>query len=382
MWSWSGCTFPNGVGGGMLRSNLEYGRGMSMDKVRLAIVGCGTISQLNAPGYLMHEGCEVTALCDPLAERAEERAGEWGIEPHIHTSYEDVLNDANVDAVELLTPTFLHAEQIIAGLEAGKHVSCQKPVAVDVAEMGEIVAAVERSDTFFRTTENFLYYPPIVKARELIRDGALGDVSMVRIRTVRGSVEGAVLPIMEGAYTWRLDPARNAGGMLYDDGWHKVATAIWWGGGVERVSAHVTRGDNFMNEMPSVATWKYAGVDRLAVIEYAGASEMPMRTRYYPADEFMEVIGSKGVLWVTRCTGEMLDMPPVVLHLGDESVSYHLSMDWIEGFNGAAADFVDGILEGRQPMMDVRFSEEVLRAILAMYRSSDSGVWVAPGEVE
>ena len=93
-----------------------------MDKVRLAIVGCGTISQLNAPGYLMHEGCEVTALCDPLAERAEERAGEWGIEPHIHTSYEDVLNDANVDAVELLTPTFLHAEQIIAGLEAGKHV--------------------------------------------------------------------------------------------------------------------------------------------------------------------------------------------------------------------------------------------------------------------
>ena len=108
-----------------------------MNKVRLAIVGCGTISRLNAPGYLMHEGCEVTALCDPLAERAEERASEWGIEPGIHTSYEDVLNDGSVDAVELLTPTFLHAEQIIAGLEAGKHVSCQKPVAVDLAEMGK-----------------------------------------------------------------------------------------------------------------------------------------------------------------------------------------------------------------------------------------------------
>ena len=353
-----------------------------MDKVRLAIVGCGTISRLNAPGYLMHDGCEVTALCDPIAERAEERASEWGIEPGIHTSYEDVLNDGSVDAVELLTPTFLHAEQIIAGLEAGKHVSCQKPVAVDLAEMGKIVAAVESADTFFRTTENFLYYPPIVKARELIRDGALGEVSMVRIRTLRGSMEGAILPIMEGAYTWRQDPARNAGGMLYDDGWHKVATAIWWGGDVERVSAHVTRSDNFLDEMPSVAMWKYAGGDRLAVIEYAGASEMPMRTRYYPADEFMEVIGSKGVLWVTRCTGEMLDMPPVVLHLGNESVSYQVPMDWIDGFNGAAADFVDGIREGRQPMMDVRFSEDVLRAILAMYRSSDLGVWVAPGELE
>ena len=352
-----------------------------MDKVRLAIVGCGTISQLNAPGYLMHDGCEVTALCDPLAERAEERAREWGIDPRIHTSYEDVLNDPNVDAVELLTPTFLHAEQIVAGLEAGKHVSCQKPVAVDVAEMGEIAAAAERADTYFRTTENFLYYPPIVKARELILDGAVGDVSMVRIRTLRAGMETAALPIMEGAYTWRQDPARNAGGVLYDDGWHKVATAIWLGCEVERVSALVTKGEDFLDELPSVATWKYADADRLGVIEYASAAEMPMRTRYYPADEFMEVIGSKGVLWVTRCTGEMLDMPPVVLHLGDETISYQMPMDWIEGFNGAAADFVEGIREGRQPMMDVRFSEEVLRAILAMYRSSESGVWVAPGEV-
>ena len=352
-----------------------------MDKVRLAIVGCGTISSMNAPGYLMHDRCEVTALCDPLVERAEQRAREWEIEPRIHTSYEDMLNDSNVDAVELLTPTFLHAEQIVAGLEASKHVSCQKPAAVDVSEMGEIAAAVERSDTFFRTTENFLYYPPIVKARELIQDGAVGEVSMVRIRTLNGSVEGISLPLMEGAMTWRQDSSRYPGGVLYDDGWHKVSTAIWWGGEVERVSALVTKREDFLDEMPSVATWKYAGADRLGVIEYARAAEMPMRTRYYPADEFMEVIGSRGVLWVTRCTGEMLDLPPVVLHLGHESVAYQVPMDWIDGFNGAAADFVDGILEDRQPMMDVKFSEEVLRTILAMYRSSESGLWVEPGEV-
>ena len=352
-----------------------------MDKVRLAIVGCGTISQMSAHGYLMHDRCEVTALCDPLVERAELRAREWDISPRIHTSYEDVLNDSNVDAVELLTPTFLHAEQIVAGLEAGKHVSCQKPTAVGIEEMGEIAAAVERSDTFFRTTENFLYYPPIVKARELIQDGAVGEVSMVRIRTLRGNVGTVSLPMMEGAMTWRQDQSRNVGGILYDDGWHKVATAVWWGGEVERVSAVMTKREDFLDEMPSVATWKYAGADRLGVIEYASTPEMPMRTRYYPADEFMEVIGSKGVLWVTRCTGEMLDLPPVVLHLGDESVAYQVPMDWIDGFNGAAADFVDGILEDRQPMMDVKFSEEVLRTILAMYQSSESGLWVSTGEV-
>ena len=73
----------------------------------------------------------------------------------------------------------------------------------------------------------------------------------------------------------------------------------------------------------------------------------------------MEVVGSKGILWVTRCTGEMLDMPPLVLHTGNESVSYQLPMDWIESFNGAARDFVDGILTDRQPMMDIEFTEDV-----------------------
>ena len=58
-----------------------------MDRVRLAIVGCGNISQLNGPGYLEHPNCEVYALCDPAPGRAEERAKEWGITPRIFTSY-------------------------------------------------------------------------------------------------------------------------------------------------------------------------------------------------------------------------------------------------------------------------------------------------------
>ena len=352
-----------------------------MDKVRLGIVGCGTISQLNAPGYLMDERCEVTALCDPVPERSRQRAAEWGISPRIHTSYEDLLNDADIDAIELLTPTFLHAEQIIAGLEAGKHVSCQKPAASSIDEIRNIRASVERAATFYRTTENFLYYPPIVKAQELIENGTIGDVSMVRIRTIRGGGTQTAIPVTEGAYVWRQDPSRNVGGLLYDDGWHKVATGIWWGGRVESVSALVTKNENFIDESPTIATWQYAAPARLGAIEYATASEMALRTRYYPADEFMEVIGSRGVLWVTRCTGEMLDMPPLMLHTGGETIAYQLPMDWIESFNGAARDFVSGILEGRQPMMDIDFTEDVLRVILAMYQSSDTRSWVAPSDV-
>src|SRR5262245_22319834 len=152
-----------------------------MDTVRLAIVGCGNISQLNAPGYLGHPRCDVVALCDTERARAERRAKEWGISPRIFTDYARLLEDPAVDAVELLTPTYLHAAQIGAALAAGKHVSCQKPISVTVAEADRIAAAVERTRTVFRVTENFLYYPPIVKAKELLDAGAIGEPSLVRI---------------------------------------------------------------------------------------------------------------------------------------------------------------------------------------------------------
>ena len=94
-----------------------------MDRVRLAIVGCGYISVLSAPGYLEHPQCDVAALCDSIRERAEGRAREWGIDPKIYTRYEDVLDDPEIDAVELLTPTHMHARQSIEALDAGKTAS-------------------------------------------------------------------------------------------------------------------------------------------------------------------------------------------------------------------------------------------------------------------
>ena len=154
------------------------------DRVRLAIVGCGTISQLNAPGYLEYDKCDVVALCDPVRQRAEGRAAEWGIAPKIYTRYEQVLEDPDIDAVELLTPTHMHAEQSIAALEAGKHVSCQKPVAATVEEAERVAEAAAGADTIFRVTENFLYYPPLVKAKELLDSGAIGEPSIVRMRVV------------------------------------------------------------------------------------------------------------------------------------------------------------------------------------------------------
>ena len=353
-----------------------------MDRVRLAIVGCGNISRLNAPGYLQHPRCDVVALCDTAPERAKQRAREWGIEPRLYSDLAQVLNDRGVDAVELLTPTWLHADQIVAALEAGKHVSCQKPLCVTLAEADRIAAAVARARTTFRVTENFLYYPPIVKAKELLDAGAIGEPSLVRIHTTRAQrIEGLTMELDPDAVAWRRDPARNPGGVLFDDGVHKYATAAYWIGEIGEVSAIVTRGRDFIMETPSVATWRFKDRDCLGIVDYTYAADMTIRGRYVRVDEFFEIHGSRGIIWVTRCSGEMLDLPPVQVIRGTETVSYQVPMDWRLGFDGAAADFVDGVLDGRQPAQDVQTARHMLQVALAIYESGRTGHAVRPDSI-
>jgi predicted dehydrogenase len=350
-----------------------------MDKVRLAIVGCGNISQLNAPGYLQHPRCAVSALCDTVPARADKRARQWGIAPKIYHDYAQVLNDPHIDAVELLTPTYLHAPQIIAALEAGKHVSCQKPLCTTVAEADQIIAAAGNAATLFRVTENFLYYPPIVKAKELLDAGAIGEPSLVRIHSARvDDIANLAIEFDPDAAIWRRDPARNPGGLLYDDGVHKYAVAMQWIGEIEAVQAMIGRTPDFLTEAPSAAIWRFKDKNCLGMLDYTYAPHMIMRGKYVRVDEFFEIHGSRGVIWVTRCSGEMLDLPPVMLLKGTETVSYQVPMDWIEGFNGAARDFIDSIPQGRQPDLDARTSKKILQVALAIYEAARTERPVAP----
>ena len=354
-----------------------------MDKVRVAIVGCGTISHFNGPGYVKNPGSEVYALCDPVRERAESRAREWGIDAKIYTEYEEVLNDPRVDAVELLSPTHLHGPQIIAGLEAGKHVSCQKPICPTVKEADQVIAAAARASTKFRTTENFIFYPPIVKAKELIDSGAIGEPSSVRARAVMAPMtSGRGMTMEPDALEWRRRPEHNPGGLLYDNGWHRYVTALTWiGGEVEKVISRVTRTEDFMIEAPSVVVWKFKDRDCLGIVEEAYARDMKIRSKYYPLDEFFEIQGSKGVIWVTRCSGEILDLPPVMLMNGSETVEFQVPTDWMAGFDGAADHFIECILQDKQPDLDAEFSKRVLQLALAAYQASDTGRPVEPDSV-
>ena len=102
-----------------------------MDRVRLGVVGAGNIAAMNVRGYLEDPRCDVVAVCDTDEEVGKRAAKEWGAE-RFYAEVADLLADDAIDAVEILTPTHLHHDHVIAALEAGKHVSVQKPVANSV----------------------------------------------------------------------------------------------------------------------------------------------------------------------------------------------------------------------------------------------------------
>lgn len=350
-----------------------------MDRVRVAIVGCGAISYVTFPGYLAHPDAEIHALCDPQVGRAEREAARLGISPRIYTDYGQVLADDEVDAVELLTPTHLHPDQSIAALGAGKHVSTQKPIGPTVADADRVAEAAGASSAMFRVTENFLYYPPLVRAKELIDAGEIGELASMRMRTFLGKdVSQPEVTVTEDALEWRRDPAANPGGLTYDAGWHKFAVAVWIAGEAESVSAIITRTDDYMIESPSAVIWKHAGRDLVGILETVYAPGMQIRGRYYPVDDFFEFQGSEGSIWVTRCTGEMHDLPPVMLFTGTETRTFQVPSDWLEGFNGAAAAFIDGIRSGEQQMMDAAMSRATLQLTLAPYLADERGEAVDP----
>ena len=350
-----------------------------MAKIKIAIIGCGAISYVTFPGYLKHPNAEIYALCDPVRERAEAAAKQWGINPKIYTEYDQVLNDANVDAVELLTPTHMHPDQSIAALQVGKHVSTQKPISPTVSEADRVAEVAAKSEAMFRTTENFLYYPPLVKAKELIDSGAIGEMSSMRMRTFLGkALLAPEVKVTESALEWRRDASNNPGGLTFDGGWHKFATAVWLGGEAESVSAIVTRTDDFMVESPTAVIWKHAGRDLVGIMEAVYSPEMEIRGKYYPVDDFFEFTGAKGVIWVTRSTGELHDLPPVMLFKGTATETFQTPSDWLGGFDGAAAAFIDGIIAGEQQMMDSAMSKATLQLTLAPYLASDSGASVDP----
>jgi predicted dehydrogenase len=345
-----------------------------LEHVRVGIIGCGRIATLQSVGYLDHPKASIAAVCDRDPDLAEKCRREWGA-VRAYADYEDVLADDEVNAVEVLLPHHLHRSVALAALQAGKHVSLQKPPTLTLGELEEVEDAAVAADRRVAVFENFMHYPPHVKARELVESGAIGEPLSVRIKTAAGRFEDG-WKVPAAAQRWRMDPELCGGGpTCFDHGYHCYNMARFFvAEPVERVHAwiHVNRfGPNAFYDGPAMISWKYSGVPKVGSWEVIASIGMRVRSKYYASDDRIEVHGTEGILWVNRCTGVLLDEPALVLYRDGETRAWHdIATDWVESFRRGTHEFIEALVDGRAPVQEPRDAAETLRFAIAAHLSA------------
>jgi predicted dehydrogenase len=194
--------------------------------LRVGIAGASFGAIVHAPAYAAQGRFEVVALASP--RRAAEIARERKI-PHAFASTEAMLDGVELDVVSVASPPFDHRASVVAALARGKHVLCEKPFGLDVAECEEMVAAAKRAGTVCAIAHEFRFVTPRIAVRELVQNGHLGPLREIEIDVFSSRLRAEA----ERPNSWWFEK-RRGGGMAGAIVSHLVDQANWLAGRAPR----------------------------------------------------------------------------------------------------------------------------------------------------
>ncbi|HYK81629.1 MAG TPA: Gfo/Idh/MocA family oxidoreductase [Gemmatimonadales bacterium] len=196
--------------------------------VRIGIIGTGFGRRVQIPAIRLVPGARVTAIASASMERARAVAAEFGI-PHAYGSAEALARSAEVDLVLVSSTPDAHARHAVAALEGGKHVLCEKPMALTAREAERMVAIAATSARLARIDHELRYEPNRQRVRQLVQAGAIGPVLHLEL-VLRPYVRGDGRPgAREAPWNWWYDAARG-GGILGAVGSHLIDLCRFWTG--------------------------------------------------------------------------------------------------------------------------------------------------------
>ena len=359
---------------------MTRGDGKMAGTVGLGIIGCGQIAPSHIRNSQDDPRVRWAAACDLRPEAVAERADEFGI-PGRYTAVEDLLADPDVDAVIVATGPEAHLEPTVAAFEAGRHVLVEKPVAVNAAEVETMLAAQREGLVGACCSARFRSTPGARAASELIASGELGAV-----RRLSADVLLPPPASYDGTSPFFLHrPGWGGQGILADWGCYDLDFLLGiagWGHEPELVLAS-------MSGLPA----RYRAIaEPRNDVELSVAAQARMTggaVLDYRRAGFAAVDAQRGA-WRIECEHGALDLdlmpgsPQAVVHryAADGVHSETLvaePYDWPLIHRGPVIDFVEAILEGREPMTGLRQALTVQRLTDAMYASARTGEAVACG---
>jgi predicted dehydrogenase len=367
------------------------------DPVRVGIVGAGAIAAWHVGAVREHGDADVVSVFDIDATRARAFKDAWGIR-EVSTSLDQLVNSDTVDAVLVCTPPNSHVGPAVSALEAGKHVLCEKPFAVDVADAQTMArVATTASGSLACASSRLRFSPAQQAARKMIDNYELGDVYHVRLTSWR-------LRLRPGHHflprsTWFLNRAIAGGGVIMDVGVYAIDSALWLLGDPEVLS--VTAQTRRISEVAPPEGVTHDVEDHAVImIQCEGGKSAVIETSWVsnmtPADGLI-VLGTQAGLRfdpLTKITARRLQDGAE-----DPMVQWFTAMGGDRNGNGyfraveeplfpypdfARADpnavtnrFLEDIRAGAQPQTSPEESLKITRVIDAAYRSAAEGIGVS-----
>ena len=192
-----------------------------MEKIKAGFIGCGGIANgKHFPVVSKLEDVEITAFCDIILTRAEESAKKYGTKDAVcYEDYKKLLSESDVDVIYVCTPNRSHSEIAVAALEAGKHVMCEKPMAINYGEAMKMVEASEKSGKLLTIGYQNRYRADSTYLKAECEKGTLGEVYFAKARAIR----------RRAVPTWGvfLNEQEQGGGPLIDIGTHALDLTMW-----------------------------------------------------------------------------------------------------------------------------------------------------------
>lgn len=325
--------------------------------IRVGLIGGGGIATFHINGYREHaETITIGAVADAVPATAEARGTELGVPSF--TDYREMLDLADIDAVDICLPHHLHRDAIVAAARAGKHVLCEKPLCLTPEEAADVEAAVREAGVTLMCAHNQLFMPAVAKAKELIDGGALGTVYEVR---TTDSFRNEFDPSNMG---WRAHASTSGGGELIDTGYHPSYLLMHLAGGVP-VSATAMLSTHRLAFMEGEDS-----AQCLFRFDNGAVGQLVTSWAYEPAagTERFSVVGEAGSL-TSDGTTLRWDLR--------DGTSETVTFDEVDTFSAEIAVFGACLRDGTRPIHTEREGLAVLGMILAAYEGARSGT-IAP----
>ena len=349
-----------------------------MKKWRVGIIGIGGIFKgSHIWEYLEDERLEVVALCDIIEERATEIRDKYFPNAAVYTDFRELLKDETIDSVDICTPNYLHSIIAVAAFEAGKHVFCEKPDAINVEEVLKMNRAAEKAGKTLMIMRNNRFSPASQYAKKYIESGAMGDIYCGRC----GWQRRRGIP---GKGGWFTTKAQSGGGPLIDLGVHMIDLAIWLMGSPKPVTvtgstyckfADSETSDSVNSDFGDTVSGGTFDVEDLAMgtirfdngaqlqIEFSWASNIKQENR------FVELRGTKsGLTWrdgdvevFTEMHGQGCDIHPS--NLQPEKKEHVLNL----------INFYDVVIDGKEPVFKPQQGIDMIKILCAIYKSAETG---------